>query len=90
MTVVPAYYHHPAWEFLFGPMWMGLIRFSSTQEDAVEQFQKDSGCDISFFARRSPFDALIDRQTGREREVFTKFLDWVTSTQWGLLGSEDD
>ena len=67
---------------LMMPAWLGCISWAITQDDCLEQFQRDTGLDIRSL-RCSPIEAMIDEATGRRRAMFVAWCDWVTVNLWG-------
>ena len=54
----------------------------------MEQFFKDTG--IEFTPPKNAIEDMIDSATGRKKEMFAKFCDWVVEASWGEEGKCDD
>lgn len=63
--------------------WLGCVSWAIGKPEMREQFKQDTGLDLSSLVSRDPISAMIDRQTGRERDMLLKFCDWVTENIWG-------
>lgn len=92
MTVVPAYYHHPAWDMLFGGAWIGLVQFLLGQEEYRTAFERDTGHKFGSIIARSPIERMIDTATGHaaQNSTMATWCDWVTTNHWGPEGTEED
>lgn len=70
------------------PAWLGLLHYSIGNKDLVERFMNETGIDIEQIGSARGINAMIDECTGRTRDVFVQFCDWVTVTLWGVEEQE--
>lgn len=66
---------------------VGCVRWALGDDKIRKSFEKETGLTFSFLHNRNPIDAMIDKASGREAEIFAKFADWVVVNIWGR---EDD
>lgn len=86
MTVIPMYADDP----LMMGAWASHLSAVAGMEDVVDEFEKDTGIDISKSFKRSPMEMMVDKATGFDRDLFIKWADWVTVNYWGVHGQEHD
>lgn len=80
MTKIPY-----GWPLMAGAF-IGAAEYLGKQEGIFEDFQKDTGHDMSFLLNRTGLDKIIDQATGIEKELFGAYLDWIVINHWGEEG----
>lgn len=83
MKTIPEYYGTERWELLLGGAWVALCNHALGQLEHRAAFEKETGHSLSALVGRSPFDAMIDKATGRDSAVMAAWCDWVTTNLWG-------
>ncbi len=59
------------------------VRFAAAQKDGIiDRFRAETGC--AFVPGATPIDRMIDKATGRDREVVEAFVTWCA----GQYGTE--
>jgi hypothetical protein len=79
MTKEPAYCDHP---FQVGAF-VSFVQFALGKPEFREAFTKETGVTLDSVALANPIEQLIDKATGRTKEVLGAFLDWVVIRLWG-------
>ncbi len=63
--------------------WVDCVNYCITEEHRLLEFKQDTGIDMMGLVGCSPFEQMIDKATGRDKEYILRFCDWVTKNVWG-------
>lgn len=79
MTDRVAYPDNPVMAICFA----GFLQWAAEEKGVLDEFKTATGIAPFWIEKRTRFDAMIDAATGREKQDFDAFVDWLIESLWG-------